>query len=68
MIEPFQRRNLFEAHGLCIWYTFFFVLPDTRWLQRRREEDMQGVGEKEERKEIRKRREEERREKRGKGK
>ena len=23
MIEPFQRRNLFEAQGLCIWYKFF---------------------------------------------
>ena len=23
MIEPFQRRNLFEAQGLCIWHTFF---------------------------------------------
>ena len=23
MIEPFQRRNLFEAQGLCIRSTFF---------------------------------------------
>ena len=93
MIEPFQRRNLFEAQGLCMWYTFFCaencicevnsflrnsalvqsligivffkaipMAPDTRWLQRRRE-DRQGGGEKEEREEIRKRR----KERRGKG-
>ena len=33
----------------CAYGIHFFVLPDTRWLQRRREEDRQGGGEKEER-------------------